>query len=130
MKKKKEHIYEAQVVSVYDGDSIRCDIDMGMYMWSKNRSVRIKGIDTPERRGSQKLYGAFVGDFLRELINNKEVVLRTEKPDKYGRVLADVFVGGKSVAEILVKKGYAKKYDGGTKQTWTQKELNDILNKA
>jgi endonuclease YncB( thermonuclease family) len=35
--------------------------------------------------------------------------------EKYGRVLADVYMGDLCVNDWLIKEHYAVKYDGGTK---------------
>lgn len=127
---KPKYIYRAKVISVYDGDTIRADIDLGLYMHSMNRSIRIEGIDTPEIRGKQKEAGRVVRDYVKKLFadNNNEIVITTQKPDKYGRVLAKVNVGGIDLIKHLTQtKKYAKAYDGGTKEKWTKKELDAIL---
>ena len=36
--------------------------------------------------------------------------------DKYGRLLGDLYVEGRSVGDILVEEGLACPYDGGTKK--------------
>ena len=38
--------------------------------------------------------------------------------DKYGRPLAIIYKDNININEMLVKDGYAKEYDGGTKDTW------------
>lgn len=45
----------------------------------------------------------------------KSVNIFTYNTDKYGRVLVDIFINSKSLAEILIEKGFGYKYDGGTK---------------
>lgn len=55
--------------------------------------LRLYGINTPEVRGVSKKEGKRVRDHVRELILNKEVVLKThkDKTGKYGRWLADIY---------------------------------------
>lgn len=40
--------YCAKVMSVYDGDTIRVDIDLGLKTWIKNESIRLNRINAPE----------------------------------------------------------------------------------
>lgn len=39
--------YRARLVSVYDGDTIRVDLDLGMGIWRNNIALRLYGINTP-----------------------------------------------------------------------------------
>lgn len=51
------YIYHAVVRSIYDGDTLRVDIDCGFNIWQRNVSLRLKGINAPEVRGEQKAQG-------------------------------------------------------------------------
>jgi len=44
---------------------------------------------------------------LADLVFGKEVRIETHGKDRYGRVIGDVFVGGKLVNEVLVRQGWA-----------------------
>lgn len=85
--------YMAKVLSVYDGDTIRVDIDLGFGVQMKNQSIRLLGIDTPEVRGDERPDGLVARDFVREMILDKIIMLRTfkDKKGKYGRWLAEVY---------------------------------------
>ena len=48
------YTYKARCVSVYDGDSITLDIDLGFNHWMLNQKIRLLGIDTPEIRGPER----------------------------------------------------------------------------
>jgi endonuclease YncB( thermonuclease family) len=50
------------------------------------------------------------------LILNKYVTLQNIQTEKYGRILADVFIGELHLNNWLVTERYAIKYDGGTKK--------------
>ena len=52
------------------------------------------------------------------LRNAKKIELRNIKRGKYFRLLADVYVDDVSIADELMKSGFAVKYDGGTKIDW------------
>ena len=84
----------SKVVSVYDGDTITVDIDLGFNMIMRNQKLRLYGIDTPEMRGEEKEEGKRVRDFVRELLlDNDDVWIKSyrDKSGKYGRWLATVY---------------------------------------
>jgi endonuclease YncB( thermonuclease family) len=67
-------------------------------------SVRLNGIDTPEIKGKtedEKTAAKQVRDVLSTLILNKYITLANIQTEKYGRILADVYVGGLHVNEWL-----------------------------
>jgi len=110
---------DAKVVKVYDGDTVHVVffyLDK-YYKWI----CRISNVDTPELRtknDEEKKKGYEVRDKLRELISDKIVQLNCHEFDKYGRLLVDIQIDGTRVDEWLITNGYAKKYDGGTKEKW------------
>ena len=52
MKSNALYHYRAVVISVYDGDTCRMDIDLGLDIWQKNEKIRLVRINTPELRGN------------------------------------------------------------------------------
>ena len=114
--------YGCKVVSVYDGDTVRVDLDLGFGTWIHNRGIRVAGIDTPEirtRNAREKRYGYIARDRLRELIpEGSRQVIRTysPKPDKYGRVLGNfVLEDGRLASEVLIAELLAVAYEGQNK---------------
>lgn len=112
------------LLNVLDGDTIDVDIDLGFDISLKKR-VRLAGIDTPESRTSdehEKKYGIEAKEWLKhKLVGAQNIRIRTELPDsteKYGRILGTLWVNTDdvSVNDQLIQKGFAWKYDGGTKQ--------------
>ena len=112
------------VKQVIDGDTIDVDIDLGFDI-SLTKRVRLNGIDTPESRTSdehEKKYGLESKDWLKHKLENAQKIrIQTELPDsteKYGRILGVLWVNDDTVSvnEQLFQKGFAWKYDGGTKQ--------------
>ena len=96
------------LVSTTDGDTIRV-----MYK-GVNEPVRYLLIDTPEtnhpRLGKQP-FGTEAKERNRALVNSGNLTLEFdvgEKRDKYGRLLAYVYVDGKSVQETLISEGLAR----------------------
>ena len=90
------HEYKAEIDRVVDGDTVDVSIDLGFDIWYKAR-VRLAGIDAWESRTKdleEKEKGLAAKARLKELVDGKEVILRTSKDSKgkFGRVLADVIL--------------------------------------
>jgi len=105
--------YTAQVQSVYDGDTCRVDIDLGLGIWIRNEKLRLLRINAPEMTGPEKAKGEVSRDFLRELIDGREVIIETVKDrrGKYGRYLAEIWIEQEgvwvNVNDTLVAAGHA-----------------------
>lgn len=109
------YVYRATIVSVYDGDTIRLNIDLGFGTWIINTPVRMIGIDAPELRGIERPQGLASRDHLAAVLPQKtEVLIKTEKDksDKYGRYLASVFLlDGSNVNLQMIADGFAEFYN-------------------
>ena len=108
--------YEARIVSVYDGDTVRADVDLGFNTWRRNERFRLFGIDTPELWGVSdevKARGIAARDALRDRILDKDVLICTikDRTGKYGRYLARIFVEGEDVNAWLISSGHAVPYE-------------------
>lgn len=85
--------YNAICTSVYDGDTITVEIDLGFHASMKKMKLRLFGIDAPEMRGPEKVDGKVTRDWLREQILGKKIRVHTlkDKTGKYGRWLANIY---------------------------------------
>ena len=103
------YVYNAKVISAYDGDTIRVDVDLGFSFKKENMALRLYGIDAPEIRGDTRIRGRASRDFLREKILGEHVTIKTHKDakGKYGRYLAEVFLGPISINDLMVQEGHA-----------------------
>lgn len=104
--------YSALVTSVYDADTITCDIDLGFGVILKKQKIRLFGIDAPEMRGDEREEGIKSRNFLRSLILDKDILLKTMKnrKGKYGRWIGLIYQSdnsGKPINYLLIEKGYA-----------------------
>ncbi len=105
--------YQAIVKSVYDGDTCTVDIDLGLNTWIKGEKLRLFGINAPELRGSERPEGLKSRDYLRSLIDGKNILIETyrDKRGKYGRYLAVIYIYRQdawlNVNEDLVSNGFA-----------------------
>ena len=113
--------YTATVIDVYDGDTMTVDIDLGFKIHHEVK-LRLNGINTPEIRTKdkrEKELGLTVKQYVKGLILNKKVRILTEKPGKYGRYLADMYLeDGTYLNDLLIEKGYAREYFGEAREPW------------
>lgn len=109
-----------KVIKVYDGDTITIAAKLPNTNGPVYRfSVRLDGIDTPEIKGksvAERELAKQARDVLHELIYGKVIELRNVTNEKYGRILADVYIGDTNVNQWLVSENFAVLYDGGKKQ--------------
>ena len=112
----------SKVISVYDGDTFRVDIDSLPPIVGKNIPIRLNGVDTPEIQGKcqyEKDLALKARDFIRnKLANAKEIKLTKLQRGKYFRVVADVMIDGVSLETELLENKLAYKYSGGKKSSW------------
>lgn len=85
-----------------DGDTIKVRLDSGPI------SIRLHGIDAPERRQSR---GTAATKALRSLLEGESLEIEpVEQSDGYGRMVAKVRVRGDDVNARMVESGYAWAY--------------------
>ena len=115
-----------------DGDTVDVDIDLGFGIWMHKERIRLHGIDTPESRTrdkEEKKYGLLSKYFLSDYIKNgKKITVKTYKGDetgKFGRILGDIWIDGKSVNQIMCDKGYAVSYYGQNKDLVEQSHMRN-----
>lgn len=108
-----------QITSVYDGDTFRANIHNVHPLIGERISIRLSNIDTPEIRGKckkEKRMAQQAKQFtVQSLRTAKKIVLKNVTRGKYFRVVADVYVDGRSLNDALLEKKLAVKYDGGKK---------------
>ena len=112
-------IKSGRVIKCYDADTITIASKLPYDASPLYRlSVRLNGIDAPEIKGKsaeEKEVAKEARDFLSNLVLNKMIRLENVESEKYGRILADVYLGDVHLNKLLLKERYAVKYDGGTK---------------
>jgi micrococcal nuclease len=118
-------ITEGHVIKVYDGDTITIASTLPIVNSPLYRfSVRLSGIDSAEIKSknlNEKDHAKKVRDILSELILHKTVTLKNISTEKYGRILADVYLDDLFINEWMLNEGYAVEYNGGTKSTtWSE----------
>ena len=89
-------------------------------------SVRLNGIDSAEIKGktaNEKRLAFEARDRLNELIFGKMIHLKNISTEKYGRILADVYLDDLHVNQWMLDNDLAVPYDGGTKQRPTEWDI-------
>ncbi len=104
-----------KVVSVIDGDSFKIKND---------QTIRMASLDAPE---NDLCGGKEATEALRSMIGNKKVILRDMKTDRYGRILALVYLpNGTLINEQMVKHGYAQTTTEAGDENERVKAANDF----
>ncbi|AEH24606.1 thermonuclease [Pyrococcus yayanosii CH1] len=116
------------IIKVVDGDTVYVRLDNGTV-----EKVRLVGVDTPELEPAGMYPGEYDGiknitclvewgfrakEFAEEWLEGKRVILVLDplqpKRDRYGRLLAYVYVDGVDFNAELVKRGLARVYVEGS----------------
>ncbi|MDR2999994.1 MAG: thermonuclease family protein [Fibromonadaceae bacterium] len=93
---------------VHDGDTFKLN-ENGQII-----KIRVFGIDAPE---SDQAYGQESGNALRELIDGKQVRVRIQNKDIYGRTVGEPWLGDSlNVSLWMVQNGYAWWYKSYSKK--------------
>lgn len=108
-------ITKGQCIKVYDGDTITIATklpykDSPMYRFS----VRLAGIDAAEIKDKSDL-ALKAKEKLSEFVLGKEVTLENVETEKYGRLLATVYVNKTNVNQWLLDQKLVISYNGGKK---------------
>jgi len=127
-----------RVIKVYDADTITIATkipfksdEAPLYRFS----VRLNGIDAPEIKGKgitdqEKTAANEAQQFVSNLILNKYVTLKNVQNEKYGRILADVYIGDIHLNSLLLQERYVVPYDGGTKKkpdSWSKYKITSEM---
>ena len=109
------------VIKVYDGDTITIASKLPYETSPMFRfSVRLHGIDCPEMKSkdeNERICAELAKQEVTKLVMNKVVTLKNVQTEKYGRILADVYIESLNVNNYMIEKRLAIEYDGGTKKS-------------
>ncbi len=97
------------LVSVGDGDTVRVTSRQG-----EKVTIRLACIDAPET--SQGNSGKWSTQTLKGLIQGKSISLKPQVKDRYGRTVAEIYVGNRNVNLQMVQVGAAYVYRQYLKQ--------------
>lgn len=107
--KNKVRAIPATITKVTDGDTLKVKFDNG-----KKETIRLLCIDTPEtvhRKKPVQPFGPEASSFTKKMLpigKKVEVELGISERDKFGRLLAYVYVDGQMINKMLLEKGLAR----------------------
>ena len=107
-----------------NGHRITCVVD-GDTFWFRGEKIRIADIDTPElsppRCEGERERGLAAKQRLLEILNSGPVSFKTtaRDEDRFGRKLRIVYRERRSVGDILVAEGLARKWEG-SRRSWCE----------
>lgn len=110
-------VLQGRVVSVYDGDTVT------VLEGTTQHKIRLEGIDAPE---SKQPWGTVSKTTLSQKVFGKDVEVRWDEKDRYGRTLGHIYINGEWVNLQMVKLGAAWHY----KQYSKDKRLADAEDSA
>lgn len=113
-----------KVVSIYDGDT--CTVVFKNNKELQKYKVRMTGYDSPEIKPRKNVENREkiikeakkAKNALQTIINDKLVLIKCGKWDKYGRLLGTLFTikNNININEWMINNNYGYAYDGGTKK--------------
>ena len=106
--KSNTYFYKAKILNVYDADTVTALVDLGFGISTKMK-IRLHGIDAPELRGEERPEGLAARNYLRGMIDDREVVIETikDKTGKYGRYLGIIYFNDQNINNLLVETQHA-----------------------
>lgn len=93
---------EGKVVRISDGDTVTIETDNGTRV-----KIRLNGIDAPE---SHQEFGNEARAKIAELIEGRDVTVKTHSHDRYNRVIGEIFLDGRNINRTMVQEGCAWHY--------------------
>ena len=115
------------VVKVYDGDTITIVSKLPYPESPLYRfQVRLNHIDCPEMKSNnedEKIIAKLAQKELENILLHKHVRLENITTEKYGRILADVYINDLQLNKHMIEKRLAVSYNGETKmspKSWTK----------
>lgn len=105
--------YNATVLRVVDGDTVKLRIDLGFYIdWETNS--RLAGINADELRDEDPLLkeSAYKAkEYLESVLKpGDRVRIRSKSLDKYKRPIVEIIHNGLNINKVLLEKGLVKEY--------------------
>lgn len=90
-------VFQGIVTAVKDADTL-----VVLNPEKKQVTIRLDSIDEPEKRMS---YGSVAKKALSEMVYKKTVTVDSHKADRYGRTVAEIWLGDRLVNLEMVKIG-------------------------
>ena len=127
-------ILNCKVIEVYDGDTVTIITRLHETEPYAKYKLRLYGIDAPEMKPkkiipNRELHikcAKIVKEYVISLCQGKIFQIKFYNEEKFGRLMGDIIIDGEMLSQILINKGYVKKYSGDAKKEFTLEDLNKI----
>jgi len=114
-----ETLKDVSIVSVYDGDTFKINLNCSLAVYCEKVPVRVLGVDCPEIKGKtekEKKLAQQAKTFTKNFLEKGPISLTNCSRDKYFRLLCEVKNGqGQNLANELIRHNLGYAYYGGTK---------------
>lgn len=105
---------------IYPGEKVLAVIDGDSFKIGRDQTIRLASLDAPE---TQFCFGTEAKEALTKKILGKRVLLKELKTDRFGRIMAMVYVDNELVNEYMIKNGFGL-------HIWDNSNQNQLLDKA
>jgi micrococcal nuclease len=104
--------YTAEITRVVDGDTVHATVKFTFIETELSQEViiRMNRIDAPETKGKEKVLGEKAKVWLKKKIEGKEIEIELLEKDFYKRWLAELYVGGQNLNDLMVKEKLVEIY--------------------
>lgn len=115
---------DIKILRVVDSDTFIVSAPFMPKPLKQQIPLRLIGVDGPGIKrwancDKEAELGQTAKFFVEGLVaRSKKQFIEIKRLDKYNRLLGNVYLDNKNLADILVSKGFGKKYTGGTKESW------------
>lgn len=120
---------KSKIIRIVDADTFIISAPFIPKPLKQQIPLRLAGVDTPNiKRWANCDREAKLGQeaklYVQGLLDtSKKQEIKFLSMDKYNRILGEVYFDGKNVSEILIEKGFGRKYTGEKKQSWCHEKL-------
>ena len=105
------YTYGARITRVVDGDTYDAVVDLGCRIKMEMR-IRLHDVDTPEtwrpQSEAERAHGEKATEFVKQLIENRDVIIHTYKVGIYNRYECDIIVADRNLRDILIDRNLIK----------------------
>jgi len=98
------YIYQAKVIKIIDSNTLIADIDLGFYITIRKK-IKFFGINAEIKAKK------FIEDVINKADGNIIINTYLDKKDRYGQILALVYVDGICLNDELINRGLAEEYN-------------------
>lgn len=103
---------KAKCLRAIDGDTLLVELTCPCCKIVSQQRVRLARLDAPELKGPNRHAAQAAKHYLAAIVDGQEIEVMVVRawPDKYGRVLAEVYHGGQCLTDVMVSAAGCEYY--------------------